>query len=144
MRALFDVNVVIALFDSNHVFHERAHIWFADNGENGWASCPLTENGVIRVMSNPNYSKQIQLTSSDLIGRLSLFTKQTDHEFWSDDISIRDDEYFAIERIHGTKQLTDIYLLALAKRHGGRLVTFDQGIPLSAVIGARAEHLTVV
>ncbi len=144
MRALLDVNVIIALLDPDHVFHERAHGWWEANTESGWASCPLTENGVVRIMSNPNYSGKTKFTPRDLIGRLREFAKQSDHEFWPDEISLRDEKIFAVDRIHGSRQLTDIYLLALSAKHRGRLATFDQGIPLSAVKGARAVNLSIV
>lgn len=144
MRALLDVNVIIALFDPDHVFHERAHAWWAANMELGWASCPLTENGVVRIMSNPNYSGKTRFTPGDLISRLGDFAELSNHEFWPDEISLRNEKIFAVDRIHGSRQLTDIYLLALSVKHRGRLVTFDQGIPLSAVKGARAVNLSIV
>jgi len=144
MRALLDVNVMIALLDASHVFHERAHDWLAKNGKPGWASCPLTENGVIRIMSNPGYSRQTRFTPGDLIARLVQFAGGSDHEFWPDDISYCDGRSFVAEHLHGSRLLTDIYLLGLATNHGGRLVTFDQGIPLSAVGNARTENLCLV
>ena len=141
MRALLDVNVIIALLDPDHVFHERAHAWWAANRNHGWASCPLTENGVVRIMSHPAYSQKTRFTPGDLIGRLRQFAAQSDHEFWPDDISLRDEQIFATGRLHSSRQLTDLYLLALAVAHHGRLVTFDRGIPLSGVPHAKAEHL---
>ncbi len=144
MRALFDVNVVIALLDSDHVFHERAHDWWAANAKSGWASCPVTENGVVRIMSNPRYSERARFTPGDLISRLRTFARQTDHEFWPDDVSLRDDKVFAADRMHGSRQLTDLYLLALAAKHRGQLATFDKGIPISAVRVAKAGNLCVV
>lgn len=143
MRALLDVNVIIALLDPDHVFHERAHIWWEANIEYGWASCPLTENGVVRIMSNPNYSGNAKFTPGDLIGRLRTFAERTDHEFWPDDISLRNEKIFVTDRIHGSRHLTDIYLLALSVKHEGRLVTFDQGIPLSAVQQAKPANLSI-
>ncbi len=144
MRALLDVNVLIALLDPDHVFHERAHAWWGANLKWGWASCPLTENGVVRIMSNPDYSGGAHFTPGDLISRLRTFARRTAHEFWPDDISVRDATIFAAERIHGSRQITDLYLLALAARHNGRLATFDGGIPVSAVLGAKAENLCAV
>ena len=144
MRALLDVNVVIALLDPDHAFHERAHDWWAKNGKHGWASCPLTENGVVRIMSHPGYSKEVRFTPGELISRLRLFAEQTNHEFWPDDISLRDDKTFAGDRIHSPRQLTDLYLLALTAKHGGKLATFDQGIPVSAVRTAKAGQLQVI
>ena len=144
MRALLDVNVIIALLDPDHAFHDRAHDWWAANAKRGWASCPITENGVVRIMSNPGYSKGAHFTPGDLISRLQKFASQTNHEFWPDDLSIRDDDVFSAERIHGSRQLTDLYLLALAAKHGGKLATFDTGIPVSAVRHAKAGNLAVI
>ncbi len=144
MRALLDVNVIMALLDYKHVFHTRAHDWWAINIKNGWASCPLTENGVVRIMSNPNYDRPHQFSVSDLIGRLRGFTDETNHEFWADSISFLDDTLINSELIHGPKQIADLYLLALATEHHGRLVTFDQGIPISAVVRAIGNNLCLI
>lgn len=144
MRALLDINVIIALFDPDHAFHERAHAWWSVNRKRGWASCPLTENGAVRIMSHPGYSRKMQFTPGDLIARLREFVDQTDHEFWGDVISLRDESLFVDDRIHCSRQLTDLYLLALAISHQGRLVTFDEGIPLSAVLNAKAVNLCVL
>jgi len=144
MRALLDVNVVVALLDPDHAFHERAHAWWAENEKHGWASCPLTENGVVRIMSHSGYSKGARFTPGDLISRLRLFADQTNHEFWADDISLRDDKIFASDRIHSSGQLTDLYLLALTTKHGGRLATFDQGIPISAIHTSKMGNLCVI
>jgi uncharacterized protein len=141
MRALLDVNVIIALLDPDHALHERAHDWWAANAKGGWASCPLTENGAVRIMSNPGYSQRERFAPSDLIRRLRQFTSQTDHEFWADDLSLRDGTIFAAERMHSSRQLTDVYLLALAAKHGGRLATFDRAIPLSSVRIVQAANL---
>ena len=144
MRALLDVNVVISLLDPDHAFHSRAHEWWAINGRSGWASCPVTENGVVRIMSNPNYSKLAWFTPGDLISRLETFARQTNHEFWPDDVSLRDNAVFKTDRIHSSRQITDLYLLALAAKHDGRLATFDQGIPISIVSIAKIGNLCVV
>ena len=144
MRALLDVNLVIALLDPDHAFHERAHRWWAANAKAGWASCPIAENGVVRVLSHPAYSRRGRFAPGDLLQRLQAFAEQTNHEFWPDDISLRDRAIFAAERIHSSRQFTDLYLLALATKHGGRLATFDRGIPVSAVRIAKAENLCEV
>jgi len=144
MRALLDINVLIALLDPDHTFHERAHAWWEVNGNSGWSSCPLTENGVVRIMSNPNYSRQLRLTPEDLVGRITEFASRTNHEFWPDDVSLRDALVFDQARIHSSRLLTDIYLLALSAARGGRLVTFDEGIPLSAVRSATTHQLVVL
>jgi toxin-antitoxin system PIN domain toxin len=141
---MLDVNVMIALLDPDHAFHERAHGWWAANETAGWASCPITENGVVRIMSNPGYSSATRFAPSDLIGALRTFVRETDHEFWPADVSVRDERAILARRVHGARQVTDLYLLALSVHHGGRLATFDQSIPLSAVPSADDRHLTVV
>ena len=144
MRALLDVNIIIALLDPDHAFHERAHEWWAANGQHGWASCPLTENGVVRIMSNPGYSRKARFTPGDLIARLRQFAGQSNHEFWPDDITLCDEKNFAAENLHSSRLLTNLYLLGLAVKHNGRLVTFDQGITLSAVCNAKTKSLFVM
>jgi uncharacterized protein len=144
MRGLLDVNVLIALLDASHMFHQRAHAWWAAHARHGWASCPLVENGVARIMTNPAYSTQRQFTVEEIVHALSKFAAASDHEFWPDALSLRDAKVFAMDRIHGGKKITDLYLLALAAAHSGRLVTFDQGIAISAVETAKARNLLVL
>jgi toxin-antitoxin system PIN domain toxin len=140
---LLDVNVLIALFDPDHVHHEIAHDWFADNRTSGWATCPLTENGFLRVLSNPARGGEIT-GLPDLVVRLRKFCASGHHQFWPDSISLRDDRLFDASFARGHKQLTDVYLLGLAVKRAGRLITFDQKVPLAAVRGARRETLEVV
>jgi uncharacterized protein len=139
MRALLDVNVLIALLDADHVLHDRATSWLAEHGAEGWASCPLTQNGCIRIMSHPNYPNAPPLQT--VTARLAAATADVVHEFWPNDVSLLDASVVDSRRIHGPAQVTDLYLLALAVRHGGRLVTFDASIAREAVRGAEPEHL---
>ena len=142
MRALFDLNLLIALIDEEHIHYTRAHEWWATNRAEGWASCPLTQNGFLRIVSQPNYAKPIPLSAAfDLLRRA---TAASEHVFWPDDISIFDPQHFDAARLLGPKQLTDVYLLALAVKHAGRLATFDHSIPLAAARGAEAKHLVVI
>jgi len=144
MRAILDVNVVIALLDPDHAFHERAHAWWDAHHGQGWASCPLTENGVVRVMSNPGYSRSMRFAPAELVSRLRTFVANSNHEFWADDLTIRDATAVAADRLHGSRQVTDVYLLALAVRRRGRLATFDRSVPLSAVPDAKPRQLAVI
>ena len=144
MRALLDINVLIALLDPDHVFHNRAHNWWKVQAKSGWASCPLTENGLVRIMSNPAYSKAAEFRPGDLIERLDLFASQSNHQFWPDDLSLRDKSVFARDRLHTSRAITDLYLLALAVKHRASLATFDQAIPVSAVPGAAAASLSAI
>lgn len=142
MRALLDINVLIALLDADHTLHARAIRWFDDNARDGWASCPITENGCARIMSNPGYPNRVPVAA--VVERLAAAAATQWHAFWPDDVSLLDAAIADSRRIHGPRQITDLYLLALAVHHGGRFVTFDGSIPLSPVVGARREHLLVL
>src|SRR3989442_7017547 len=141
MRALFDVNVLIAILDENHVHHWVAHEWWAANRTAGWATCPLTENGMTRIMSQSTYKNPI--TTTFAIDLLVEQAAQTDHIFWPDDISLRDSALFDPGCILGPNQITDAYLLALALKNGGRLATVHLCVPLRARHCAAARHLAV-
>lgn len=142
MRSLLDVNVLIALLDADHVSHDVAWAWFNRNARGGWASCPLTQNGCIRIMSHARYPSPIPVQSG--MERLREATASSHHAFWPDDVTLLDETVADAARIHGPRQLTDLYLLALAVHHSGRLVTFDHAIAASAIRGARDEHLCLL
>jgi toxin-antitoxin system PIN domain toxin len=141
--ALLDVNLLVALFDPDHVHHDTAHDWFAESRERGWATCPLTENGLVRILSNLRYSPAAE-PPARVVDRLRAFCSSGHHVFWADDVSLRDVERFAARTPVSHRQITDVYLLSLAKRHGGRLATFDRTIPSAAVPGSVADDLVVV
>jgi Predicted nucleic acid-binding protein, contains PIN domain len=142
MRALLDVNVLIALLDEDHSVHVRATEWFAAHVRRGWASCPITQNGCIRIISHPGYPNSCPVIA--VTERLREACATPFHEFWADDISLLDERVADSARIHGPGQVTDTYLLALAVRHGGRFVTFDNAISRDAVKGAEASFLLVL
>jgi toxin-antitoxin system PIN domain toxin len=142
MRSLLDVNVLIALFDADHTLHEPALQWFEENAGKGWASCPITQNGFIRVISQPGYPNSLPV---DVVAqRLREAASHAQHEFWPDQVSLLDKGAVDTTRIHGPRQLTDVYLLSLAVSRGGRLVTFDRSLPLAAVLKAQNKHLVVI
>ena len=142
MRALLDVNVLIALLDPDHASHDSTINWFSKHAREGWASCPITQNRCIRIMSNPGYPNPLPVQA--VIEHLAEACRQNVHEFWPDEVSLLDSGVVDSTRIHGPRQLTDIYLLALAVQHEGRLVTFDTGIPLAAVRKATTQHLLIL
>ncbi len=142
MRALLDVNVLIALLDADHVHHQRARAWLRARASSGWASCPITQNGCIRVMSQSAYPNP--QPAAAIVERLGEAARQPQHEFWPDDVSLLDSSSARPRRIHGPRQVTDIYLLALVVRHDGTFATFDGNVPLSAVPGAKDVHLSVL
>jgi toxin-antitoxin system PIN domain toxin len=138
--ALLDVNVLIALFDSVHTHHDLAHDWFADNRQHGWATCPLTENGLLRILPTTS-RRDIPVPPSLLAEHLRQFCASGQHVFWPDAISLRDEHIFDLALVRGHRQITDVYLLGLAVEHGGRLVTFDQSMSISVVKGATRASL---
>jgi uncharacterized protein len=142
VRALLDVNVLIALLDSDHACHDIAIDWFVKQAREGWASCPITQNGCIRIMSNPGYPNPLPVQA--VVQRLAEACHQHIHEFWPDTVSLLDSDVVDSTQIHGPRQLTDIYLLALAVKHEGRLVTFDTGIPIAAVGRATKQKLLIL
>ncbi len=142
MRFLLDVNVLIALLDADHLRHSDARAWMLANGAAGWASCTLTQNGCLRIMASPAYPGALPVAA--VAERLRKATAHPAHEFWACDISLLDTRMVSPLHLLGPSHLTDIYLLALAVRHGGRLVTMDTRISLGAVVGARPEHLVVL
>ena len=141
--ALLDVNVLVALFDPDHIHHDAAHDWFADYRRFGWATCPLTENGFLRTASQLARVRD-PLPISTLTQGLRTFTSSREHEFWSEGFSFLDERLFDLALARGHQQLTDIYLLGLVVRRKGVLATFDQKIPIDTVKGARREHLAVL
>lgn len=141
MRALFDVNVLLALIDQDHIFHARTRAWWAHEQRHGWASCPLTQNGFLRVISQRSYLSPRSI--GDALGMLKAATARPDHEFWPDDISILDGDV-AHAHLLGPKQITDVYLLALAVRHGGRFVTCDRRISHKASTSAASSNLVIL
>ena len=113
MRPLLDGNVLIALLDSDHLHHSRAMAWLDENIQSGWASCPLTENGCIRIMSQPGYPNP--LPAGAIAERLAAATATSRHVFWPDAVSILDSGRIAWNAVIGSRQVTDIYLLALVE-----------------------------
>ena len=143
MRALLDVNVWVALFDDAHLFSAQANAFIETPGVK-IATCPLVENGVLRVLNLPGYGKRGAVGLSLVRDRLRQACEQLDHEFWPDDVSLRDDTRIDFARVHGHHQITDVYLLAMAVKHKGCLATFDRAVALSAAVGAQPRHLRVL
>jgi len=137
--ALLDVNALIALAWDSHVHHARMRAWFNENSSHGWATCPLTESGFVRVSSNPKVFP-VAVGVDAARGVLSALRALDAHRFLSDDVSLSDSD---VPAISGHRQVTDAHLLTLARRHGVRLVTFDAGV--QALSQARdVELLTVL
>ena len=141
MTYLLDVNVLIALIDPAHITHEDAHHWFETVGHLSWATCPTTENGVIRIVGNPKYPNTPGSPSlvADIVGKLRLLSG---HQFWPDDLSLVSNDNVDPTKLLSSFQITDTYLLALAKARNGQLATFDRKLSTAAVVeGKSALHL---
>lgn len=136
--SLLDVNALVALAWDSHIHHVAARAWFAANGVNGWATCPLTESGFVRVSSNPTVLPSA-IGVEDARRVLALLRVAGRHRFLLDDVSMTDDD---LPTLVGHRQVSDAHLLTLARRHGVRLVTFDGGA--HALGGDDAELLTTL
>jgi hypothetical protein len=131
---LLDVNLLLALSDPMHIHHESAHRWFAEKGQQSWATSPITENGFIRIASHPSYPNR----PGDVTAVLDIFRQLCEapgHQFWPEDISIL--QILESDAIITHVQITDVYLLGLAVHKRGKLATLDQRIPVDAVRGGR-------
>lgn len=142
MTFLLDVNVLIAMIDPAHLSHDTAHRWFADEGAGSWATCPITENGVIRIISHPNYPNTPG-PPAIVASVVTSLRNQSGHNFWPDDISLFDEAYIETGKLLSHRQVTDSYLLALAIAHGGRLASFDTRLQVAGVRGAKDGLLLV-
>ena len=143
MANLLDVNVLIALFDPSHIHHDAAHAWFAEHAADGWATCPLTENGFVRVLANPAYPGRAT-TVADAVDRLRRFTASNEHVFWPDSVSLLDPASVEPSQLSGHREVTDAYLLALAVRHDGALVTFDRSVRVTAAVAASSDTVVML
>ena len=141
-RALLGVNVLLALLDSDHVDHVRAGEWLDAEVEAGWASCPITENGFVRIISQPRYPSPV--LPAQAVELLADARRSRHHAFWPCDVSLLEAQVVDRSRLHGSRQVTDAYLLALAVAHDGRFVTFDRALTPETVHGATQDHLTVL
>jgi toxin-antitoxin system PIN domain toxin len=136
--ALLDVNVLVALFDPAHPHHGPAHEWFALHRKQRWATCAVTQMGCTRVLANPRYPS-FKATVSQVVSHLSTFCAAGEHEFWDEAISLTDESRFDATRIASHQGITDAYLLALARKNCGRLVTFD-----AALAANGNKHVTLL
>ena len=135
---LFDANLLIALGEAGHIHGDAALRFFTEHAvRDGWATCPLTENAFLRILSNPTYPRGPGSTTAarDL---LTTLTSAPGHQFWPDNHSLLDARRFP--RLPAAQQLTDVYLLALAVSRHARLATFDRSLDTACVLGGPAAY----
>lgn len=138
---LLDVNVLLALLDPVHPHHAPAHAWFATANAN-WASCAITQNGALRIMSHPRYGNALASTAeaAELLAQLCSLPG---HVYWPGDLSLLASPLINRTRLLASEQVTDTYLLALAVQYGGRLATFDKRLITTAVRGGDAAKCVI-
>ncbi len=138
MIRLLDANVLIALGDADHP-HRAAALRFFENTATieGWATCPLTENAFLRILSAPGHPR-CPGSPEDVRRILRSITAAPGHQFWPDEISLLDSRMFPT--LPGSKAQTDLYLLGLAVKRGARFATFDRNIDASLVPGGPAAY----
>jgi len=140
MTSLLDINVLIALLDQDHIHHNAATRFFQNLGPDGWATCPLTENGILRILSRP--LAQGGIGSPEEVRRhLIAWCDYPGHQFWPDGLSLTSTSTFP--KLPSSQHLTDLYLLALAVKHGARFATFDAGIDASLIPGGPAAFYLI-
>lgn len=142
MAALLDVNLLVALLDMDHLHHATATRWLNEHLHGGWASCPLTQNGCIRVMSQSAYPNHAP--AAGIAARLAEATSHSAHTFWPDSVSLLTQGLMDWKNLLSGRQITDAYMLALAVANRGSFATLDQGVALSAVHGATPKHLVLL
>jgi len=140
-RALLDTSVLIALLDASHIHHTLCTQWLA-NQSGGWASCPITLNGCVRIMAQPSYPNRLPMQT--VVAGLQQAMQHPMHAFWADEINPLQSDALDWERLLRPTDITDAYLLSLAVSKEGCLVSLDKGIALSWVVGAKQDHLWVL
>jgi len=125
--ALLDLNILTALLWPAHEHHDAAHRWFAARGNARWATCPLTQLGFVRIVSNPAFSPDA-LSAGEAVALLGQNLTHAGHDSWPDSLHVPEAMKPVESRLQGYRQLTDAYLLALARRHKGAVATFDRGL----------------
>lgn len=135
-----DVNVLIALHDATHQGYDPAHQWFSSEGQLGWSTCPLTENGFIRILSQPALPNNVGTPADAMAYLEDMRTAHgLTHHFWPDSVSLCDRTLFRPAAIAGPRQITDVYLLGLCQQNGGTLVTLDAAITDAAIVSPHPE-----
>lgn len=141
-RCLLDINALLALLDPMHVFHDAAHHWVATTPDLRFLTCPLVQNGVVRIASQSSYPNSLG-TTAEVRAIVGAFCADPRHEFCPGDISLLDPAHLVRPTLLTPSRVTDLYLLALARHHGASLATFDRRIPVEAIPDG-ARHLSVI
>ena len=140
---LLDVNVLIALAWPLHVHHAIAHAWFEKLGHKSWSTCPLTQLAFVRISSNPKIISTA-VSPRAAVQALGEMIELAGHVFWADDLRVNDLASFASSALVGHRQVTDAYLIELAKRRKGKLATLDAGLADLLPQSERAKYVVLI
>ena len=145
IKFLLDVNVLIALLDKAHEHHQIANAWVNQNIREGrvWVSCPITQNGCVRIMSYKKY-EPIPFPIGKIIDELNHITSTSEHVFIPDDISLLNSILIDRDKLSNSKQVTDVYLLALAKCNDCQFVTFNRKIAIHIIKDISQDFLEIL
>jgi len=136
---LLDVNLLIALLWPAHEAHDKAQRWFAENADYGWATCPITQAGFVRIVSNPSFSRRSS-SPKDALRILAASLEHRAHRFWAEDIGVQDAFAISGQRLVAHQQVTDAYLLGFALHKKGRMATLDSSLPELLPVGSSARR----
>lgn len=142
IRYLLDVNVLISLIDPAHVQHDQVHEWFGRVGRKAFATCPITENGLLRIVGHPRYPNSPGPPSA-VVATLAAIRSLPGHAFWPDSISLVDNALVDPDLLSSHGRVTDSYLLALARANNGKLATMDQKLATEVVTGGGAALVLI-
>ena len=140
MITLLDANFLIALMVEDHPHHHAALRFFPEAQATGWATCAIIENALLRIVGSPAFPGgpgSPQAIRKHFLAYLA----SPGHQFWTDDLSLCDPTYFP--ELPAAKHLTDIYLLGLAVKRGGRFATFDAKIDASVLPGGIGAYYMI-
>lgn len=137
-RYLLDVNVLIALVDPAHVGHEGIHEWFGRVGHKAFATCPITENGLLRIVGHSKYPNSPGPPST-VTNALLAIRALAGHAFWPDSISLADGALIDASLLSSHARVTDSYLLALASANKGQLATLDHKLATELVSNGKTS-----
>lgn len=140
---LLDINVLIARQDANHEHHKLVSRWLHENSNKGWATCPITENGFVRILGHPSYPGWPGTPVLSALALRELISSIPGHEFISDEISIADERIFKSLKETKSRDVTDLYLLALAVQDNCRFATLNERINSKAINGGKAAYFVI-
>ena len=140
---LLDINVLIARQDADHQHHESVARWMHAQSGSGWATCPITENGFVRILGQPTYPGWPGTPQLSATALRQLIETIPGHEFLPDEVSILDPGLAASFKDVAAREVTDLYLLALAVHHGVRFATMDARINASLISGGAKAYYVI-